>query len=99
MKIMLSQPMKGKTTEQVREERKAVVAMLEADGHTVVDTVFTDAPPATDNVALWHLGKSLEFMSTVDAVYFMKGWSHARGCIIEHMAAENYGLWILHQES
>ena len=99
MKIMLSQPMKGKTTEYVREERASVVARLEAQGHTVIDTVFTDTPPDTDNIALWHLGKSLEAMSAVEAVYFMKGWDKARGCIIEHMAAEKYGLWILHQES
>ncbi len=99
MKIMLSQPMRGKTTDRIREEREAVISMLESHGHTVVDTVFTDTPPDTDNVALWHLGKSLDAMSAVEAVYFMKGWSQARGCIIEHMAAEKYGLWILHQES
>ena len=98
MKIMLSQPMRGKTTDRIREEREAVISMLESHGHMVVDTVFTDTPPDTDNVALWHLGKSLEAMSAVEAVYFMKGWSQARGCIIEHMAAEKYGLWILHQE-
>ena len=98
MKVMISQPMKGKTTEQVRAEREAVVMSLEAKGHTVVDTVFTDTPPETDNVALWHLGKSLEAMSTVDVVYFMAGWRQARGCLIEHMAAEKYGLWIIHQD-
>ena len=34
MKVMISQPMKGKTTEQVRAEREAVVKSLEAKGHT-----------------------------------------------------------------
>ena len=98
MKVMISQPMKGKTTEQVRAEREAVVKSLEAKGHTVVDTVFTDTPPETDNVSLWYLGKSIEAMSSVDAVYFMAGWRQTRGCLIEHMAAEKYGLWIIHQD-
>lgn len=98
MKVMISQPMKGKTTEQVRAEREAVIKSLESKGHTVVDTVFADTPPETDNVALWHLGKSLEAMSSVDAVYFMAGWRQARGCLIEHMAAEKYDLWIIHQD-
>ena len=98
MKVMISQPMKGKSTEQVRSERASVMAMLEAKGYIVVDTVFTDTPPAMTNVALWHLGKSLEAMSAVDAVYFMEGWRQARGCLIEHMAAEKYGLWLIHQD-
>lgn len=98
MKVMISQPMKGKSTEEVRFERKAIIAKLEKKGHTVVDTVFTDTPPETENTALWHLGKSLEVMSSVDAVYFMEGWRQARGCLIEHMAAEKYGLWIIHQD-
>ncbi len=98
MKVMISQPMKDKTTEQVQAERASVIAMLKTKGHTVVDTVFSKTPPSTDNVALWHLGKSLCAMSHVDAVYFMEGWRQARGCLIEHMAAEKYGLWIIHQD-
>jgi len=39
MKVMISQPMKGKTTEQVRAEREAVVKSLEAKGHTVNDNM------------------------------------------------------------
>lgn len=98
MKVMISQPMRGKSSEQVRTERTSVMAMLEAKGHTVVDTVFTEEPPAADNTALWNLGQSLCAMSHVDAVYFMEGWRQARGCLIEHMAAEKYGLWIIHQD-
>lgn len=98
MRVMISQPMRGKTTDEIREERRAVIAKLEKKGHTVVDTIFTDTPPDTENTALWHLGKSLEVMSSVDAVYFMSGWRQARGCLIEHLAAEKYGLWTIHQD-
>lgn len=94
MKLMLSQPMKGKTTEQIKGERAELVAVLEAQGHSVVDTVFTDAPPETDNIALWHLGKSLEAMASCEGVVFMPGWENARGCRIEHEAAARYGLFV-----
>ena len=40
MKIMLSQPMNGKTNEQIKEEREALVKKLEAEGHEVLDTIF-----------------------------------------------------------
>ena len=59
MRVMISQPMKGLSAEEIRERRAAVVAGLEAEGHQVVDTVFTEAPPEGDNQALWYLGKSL----------------------------------------
>ena len=98
MKVMISQPMRGKPVEQIRAERDAVIQKLEAKGHSVVDTVFTEEPPKTENLSLWYLGKALESMSKVDAVYFMAGWRQARGCIIEHMAAEKYGLWLIHQD-
>ena len=89
MKIMISQPMKGKTNEQIREERKALVEALEREGHEVVDTVFETAPDNVD-MAVYMLGESIKFISKVDAVYFMKGWEKARGCKIEHQVAVEY---------
>lgn len=35
-------------------------------------------------------------MANADAVYFMEGWQNARGCVIEHMICEKYGIKILH---
>lgn len=92
MRVMISQSMKGLSTEEIRERRTAVVAKLEADGHEIVDTVFTDTPPEGAELALWYLGKALQAMSAVDAVYFMEGWENARGCRIERAAAEAYGV-------
>ena len=94
MRVMISQPMKGKSVEQIRDERAKLVEELEADGHEVVDTIFGD-PPKTENIALWCLGKSLEAMSEVDAVYFMSGWKDARGCRIEHLRCVDYDVTIL----
>lgn len=95
MKFMISQPMAGKTIEQIRAEREEAVRFLEERGHTVIDSVFSEpAPEPIDNVALWYLARSLEVMAACDGVLFMPGWDapEARGCRIEYAAAKAYGL-------
>ena len=91
MKAIISQPMKGKAEEQIREERAAIITLLENRGYEVVDTVFPDFPKG-GNVPLKFLARSLELIADVDFVYFMKGWEGARGCRIEHQCCVDYGV-------
>lgn len=93
LKIMISQPMKGKTEEQIRSERAELVKKLEEKGHEVVDTIFAEETPEGD-ARLYYLSKSIEAMSKVDAVVFMPGWEKARGCQIEHEIAVKYNKFI-----
>ena len=93
MKIMISQPMKGKTNEQIREERAELVKRLQEEGDEVVDTVFENAP-ADEDVAIYMLSQSIRYIGKVDAVVFMPGWENARGCRIEYKVADNYGKFI-----
>jgi hypothetical protein len=96
MKIMISQPMKGRTEEEIRSERAAVVVELQEQGHEVVDTVFDLGPDIRPDVRpLKYFAKSIETMADVDAVYFMSGWEAARGCRIEHEIAYQYGKQLL----
>ena len=90
MKVMISQPMKGKTNEQIRIEREKVVEALEGEGLEVLDTVFENAPKDED-VAIYMLSQSIRFLGKADIVVFMKGWEKARGCKIEHQVAVEYG--------
>lgn len=94
MKIMISQPMKGKTNEQIRAERAELAEKLKEQGHEVVDTVFDDFPNG-QATPLHYLAKSIEFLANVDGVVFMKGWQNARGCRIEHQIATEYGKWVM----
>jgi len=96
MKIMISQPMKGKTNEQIREERKILVEQLESAGHEVIDTVFDEAP-ADEDIAIYMLSQSIRYIGKVDAVYFMQGWEKARGCRIEHEVAVQYGKEVFYE--
>lgn len=90
-KLFISQPMRGKSAEEIQEERKgAVSAAREALGEEVdvIDTYFGNF----DGNALQFLGKSLMFLATADIAYFAPGWQDARGCKIEHDCAIAYGI-------
>ncbi len=95
MKIMISQPMKGKTNEQIRAERAELEEKLKEQGHEVVDTVFDDFLNG-QATPLHYLAKSIEFLANVDGVVFMKGWQNARGCRIEEICAREYGKFIMY---
>ena len=41
-KAMLSQPMAGKTDEEIVATRERAIAALEAQGYEIVNTLFTD---------------------------------------------------------
>lgn len=106
MKAMLSQPMAGKTKEEIEETRNRAIETLEEQGYEVVNTLFTDEWYSTEQmekrgvvqIPLCFLAKSLENMSLCHAAYFCKGWEKARGCRIEHEAAVAYGLTIIEEE-
>lgn len=105
MKAMLSQPMAGKTNEEIIATRERAIKALEESGYEVVNTLFTDEWYSTESmkergvvqIPLCFLAKSLENMSKCDAVYFCEGWKNARGCRIEHKAAVEYGLDIIYE--
>lgn len=94
MKIMISQPMNGKTQKQIEEERAELVKDLKAKGYEVVNTIFAETPDEAQDKPLFYLAKSIDAMSKVDAVIFMKGWENARGCKIEHEIAVKYNKFI-----
>ena len=92
-KVFISQPMRGKSDEEILMEReKAIKAAEKLVGEPVevIDSFFQNAP--ADAKPLWFLGKSLELLSNADVAYFAPGWKDARGCIIEHDCAISYGI-------
>ena len=95
-KLFISQPMKGKTDEEilaVREQAIKSAKDLFGEEVEVIDSFFQSAP--ADARPLWFLGKSLELLSTADVVYFAKGWEDARGCRIENTCAIEYGIKVI----
>lgn len=105
-RAMISQPMAGKTDEEIAEARDRAHARLREMGYEFVNTLFTDQwysdaamkERGVVQVPLCYLAKSLENMSLCHAAYFCKGWENARGCRIEHDAAVAYGLEVLYED-
>lgn len=97
VRLFISQPMRGKTDEQIEREREKLVEIAEAvyfgRGRVeVIDSFFKGGlnAPTGSKVPLYHLSKSLELLATADAVIFARDWQGARGCRIEHECAKQY---------
>lgn len=95
-KLFISQPMKGKSDEEILKERQNAIKEAEklfGEPVEVIDSFFQNAP--AEARSLWFLGKSLELLSTADIAYFAEGWENARGCKIERLCAQEYGVHVI----
>lgn len=100
MKIFISQPMKNKTNEEIKAERNYLINCAKkeyGDNVEAIDSFFEDAPH--DANPLWYLGESIKKLSEADVAVFSKDWESARGCIIEHKCALEYGVEIMESYS
>lgn len=91
-KLFISQPMRGKTDEEILAEwADAVQAARDALGEEVevIDSFFGTSDMSH---ALEYLGESLKLLAKADIAYFAPGWREARGCKIEHACADAYGV-------
>ena len=97
VRLFISQPMRGKTDEQIESEREKLVEIAEAvyfgrGGVEVIDSFFKGGldVPAGAKAPLYYLSKSLELLATADVAIFAEDWQGARGCRIEHECAKQY---------
>jgi hypothetical protein len=95
MKVFISQPMLGRSDEEIKIERDAIIKDLENKGFEVIDSMIAENAPETSQQGAWYLGESIKLLSGADFAYFAKGWDIARGCRIEHAVAEEYDIKIL----
>lgn len=98
MRVMISQPMRGKTEEQIREERKAITEKFNNMHIEVIDTIFIEEAPESNNAGVYYLGRSIQEMAEADALFMCDGWREARGCKIEYEVAKSYGIKILYSD-
>lgn len=93
--IFISQPMNGKTNEEIKSERESLVKKLEKKGYRVIDSIIADSPEEACNEPVFYLSQSILLLSQSDYVYFMDGWKEARGCKIENRIAKDYNIPIM----
>lgn len=97
-KLFVSQPMNGKTKDEILSVREHLIEVAERimeKKFDVIDSLILDAPD--DANALWYLGESLKRMSNADFVIFARNWEKYRGCRLEHQAAQTYSLGMIYE--
>ena len=97
MNVFISQPMRGKTDDEIMAARgKAIdeVTALYADKGPVeiLDSWFSDF----DGNAVQFLGRSISLLGEADLAVFLPGWNKARGCRIEELVANTYDIECLY---
>lgn len=89
MKIFISQPMHGRSLQDMDAERELARRHAEATYGGDVD-VLDQRLPLGGHSPLCCLGHSLQIMAQADVVYFCGSWVTSRGCVIEQSCAEAY---------
>ena len=90
-KIFISQPMRGKTKEEIVKERDAVIEYLKNKypDCSIIDSVLD---LGENRSPVYYLSKSIELLSTADLAVFMPGCNEARGCKLEYLIATAYDI-------
>lgn len=97
MRVFVSQPMRDKTNEEIKKERRAAIERVReemGEDVEVIDSFFEGAPH--DAKPLWFLGKSFQLLSSADVAVFVGSWRDYRGCKMEHEAAKQYGIKVMY---
>ena len=92
-KLFISQPMRGKTDEEILAVREKAIKSAEkliGEPVEVIDSFFQSVPVGVK--PLWYTGESIKLLAEADVAYFTKGCNEFRGCRIEHICAVEYGI-------
>lgn len=95
-KLFISQPMNGKSDEEILAEREEAVKKAEeliGEEVEVLETFCSDF--SADAKPLEFLARSISDLAKADVAFFAKGWSERRGCKIEHQCAVEYGIPVI----
>ena len=98
MKIFISQPMRGLTDEQIKEHRQTAIDYLQRrfPGCEIIDSFFEGEANPDNPLEL--LGRSIQMLNGVDAIYMLRGWQNARGCMTEHDIAWRYNIGVIYED-
>lgn len=101
--VFISQPMRGKTNNQIQSERDVIIEKAKSKCPTDIEFYVIDSfrpdefedENSVKNKPLFYLAKSIECLAQADIAIFGYGWENARGCKIEHECAQEYGIPIV----
>lgn len=108
LNVFISQPMNGRTEEEILKERKWAMQVLGIANpykktweiHVIDNYVKKDVPDHVGELReprLWYLGDSIKLMADADLVVAVyANWFRAPGCIVERRAAVAYDIPIVY---
>lgn len=110
--IFISQPMTGKSEEEIlatrQKEVEKIHQLFDADGEQVniIDSYIDDATRNefqgrmgdAINWDIYWLSQSLQKLALADTIWLCDGWEYSKGCNVELECAISYGLDIVYPE-
>ena len=111
--IFISQPMTGKSEEEILATRQEAIdkihQLFDADGVeiNIIASYIDDATRkhfkkhVSDDINwdIFWLSQSLERLAMADMIWLCDGWEYSNGCNIELECATRYGVGIMYPES
>ena len=91
--VFISQRMNGKTEEEISAYRQSVMDVLSKKFDGCVNFSILLEPLAYSPVYM--LGEQIKQLDHCDLAAFPEDWHEARGCDIEHLVCEKYGIPII----
>lgn len=93
-KVFISQPMQGKTDEEIRQTRAMDIEFIKTiyPDAEIIDSFLPESAPKNSRAAVYKLGQSIQLLAEADVLFLSKGWEQYRGCKIEQSVAVAYGI-------
>ena len=96
MLVFISQPMRGRSDEEIKAEREGILDLAkDILGEVEEVPSFFEGKSGKQMKPLYMLGQSLQLLSAAEVAFFAPKWEEARGCRIEHECAVQYGVKIV----
>ena len=94
MKIFISQPMKNRTIEEIKNERKTIEYWINCQwsNSEILDSIFSDEKPENVNQRVYRLGQSIQLLSQADILVLTGDFRNTDGCLIENLVGEKYDI-------
>ena len=92
MKVFVSMPMNGKSSEELIDRRCEIADLLVKRFPNEAITIIGSLVEDRTKGPVWCLGYSIQKMEEADLVVFDKGWRDARGCKVEYDVCSYYGF-------
>lgn len=104
VKVFLSQPMSGCTTEAVKETRAEAEKVIDRyfiryhNTYEIVSTFYDQEAKDAEKMRhpkIYRLGHALMVLANCDYIYFAGNWKNKRSCVVEFIAARMFGVNII----